>query len=92
MNSGPILDASSGFQPARRTDAKLFSAPASRNTEHIISLLRQLLPSDTPGMALAIAEGSGQHVTSFASAFPNFVFLPTDVNAASMESIQAYSR
>ena len=37
MNRGPILL------------AKLFSAPASRNTEHNISLLRQLLPSATPG-------------------------------------------
>ena len=90
--SGPILDASASFDPAQRQDSKLFSAAASRNTQPIIDVLTPLLADCLPGPVISVAEGSGQHASSFAKAFPQFTFQPTEIDSGALESISSYRR
>lgn len=56
-----------------------FSAPAERNKQPILEVLRTLLPKK--GRALEIACGTGQHVTWFAANLPKWSWQPTDVTA-----------
>lgn len=72
------------------SSVKVFSGPADRNTAPILDILTRIAPS-TPGRVLCVAEGSGQHVTAFAKALPQLVFLPTEIEAAAMASIKAYA-
>jgi hypothetical protein len=90
--SGPVLEASASFDPAQKKDAKLFSAAASRNTQPIIDVLTPLLATRPPGHVISVAEGSGQHVSTFAQIFPQFTFQPTDIDSTALESIAIYRR
>jgi hypothetical protein len=90
--SGPVLEASAGFDSAPRVESKLFSAAAARNTQPIIEVLAPLLAPCPPGPVISVAEGSGQHVSSFAGAFPQFTFQPTEIDASALESISEYRR
>ena len=56
-----------------------FSAPAERNKQPILEVLRSLLPAQ--GRALEIASGTGQHVAWFAAHLPGWSWQPTDVKA-----------
>ena len=56
-----------------------FSAPAERNKQPILDVLRTLLPAQ--GRALEIACGTGQHVVWFAANLPQWTWQPTDVTA-----------
>src|SRR5690348_15470943 len=62
-----------------------FSAPADRNKQPILEMLRRVLPAS--GTALEIASGSGQHVTWFAAAMPGWQWQPTDADAAALPAI-----
>ncbi len=68
-------------------DVRLHSAPAERNREPILNVLRGHLGRQ--GLVLEIASGSGQHVVHFASALPALHFQPTDRDAAARASIDA---
>lgn len=64
-----------------------FSAPAERNKQPILEVLRQLLPAQ--GRALEIASGTGQHVTWFAAHLPRWHWQPTDLRADLFPDITA---
>ncbi len=64
-------------------------APATeRNREPLLAVLREVLP--TSGRVLEVASGTGQHAAWFARALPHLVWQPTDVDAESLESIEAW--
>ena len=65
-----------------------FSPAADRNKQPILDVLLKLL--STQGSALEIASGTGQHVTWFAAALPQWTWQPTDAMPAAMESIAAW--
>ena len=56
-----------------------FSAPAERNKQPILEVLRTLLPPQ--GRALEIASGTGQHAAWFAAHLPQWHWQPTDAKA-----------
>jgi hypothetical protein len=64
-----------------------FSAPAERNKQPILDVLRQCLPAQ--GRALEIASGTGQHVAWFATHLPQWRWQPTDLRADLFPSITA---
>ena len=66
-----------------------FSPSAEQNKRPILDKLRQLLP--TQGAALEIASGTGQHATWFASHLPGLTWQPSDVHAASLDSMASYT-
>lgn len=64
-----------------------FSAPAERNKQPILEVLRQLLPAQ--GRALEIASGTGQHVAWFAAQLPAWHWQPTDLQVDRFPDITA---
>jgi hypothetical protein len=68
---------------------RLFSPAAERNRQPMLAVLQRVLPA--AGRALEIASGSGQHVAWFAHHLPEWVWQPTDFDAASLPSIAAWS-
>jgi SAM-dependent methyltransferase len=64
-----------------------FSAPADRNKQPILDVLRQVLPAQ--GRALEIASGTGQHVAWFAAHLPRWTWQPSDRQADLFPSITA---
>ena len=68
-----------------------FSPAAERNKQPILALLKQVLPQKTlGGSVLEIASGTGQHITFFAAAMPDWSWQPTDADAAALPWIAAY--
>jgi hypothetical protein len=67
--------------------ALAFSAPAERNKQPILDVLRSLLPAQ--GRALELASGTGQHVAWFATHLPQWTWQPTDLRADLFPSITA---
>lgn len=65
----------------------LFSAPAERNRQRILDVLRAELPDQ--GEVLEIASGTGQHVTYFAAALPALRWQPSDPDPDARASISA---
>lgn len=63
----------------------LHSAAAERNKEVILEVLGRVLPAR--GSALEIASGTGQHAAFFAMHMPDWVWQPSDVQAANLASI-----
>ncbi|TRY56073.1 hypothetical protein DNTS_017920 [Danionella cerebrum] len=69
----------------------LNAAAADRNKEPILAVLKsRFSSSDKHMIALEISSGTGQHVSHFAKAFPNITWQPSEVEAQSMSSIEAY--
>ncbi|XP_051572881.1 methyltransferase-like 26 [Myxocyprinus asiaticus] len=69
----------------------MLNAPAAdRNKDPILSVLKSRLTSDRHLDALEISSGTGQHVVHFAKAFPNITWQPSEVDAQSISSIEAY--
>jgi SAM-dependent methyltransferase len=68
-------------------DALPHSAPADRNKQPILDVLRTVLPAR--GTALEIASGTGQHVAWFAAALPAWTWQPTDTDADMLPAIAA---
>jgi SAM-dependent methyltransferase len=64
-----------------------FSAPAERNKQPILEVLRTVLPAQ--GSALEIASGTGQHVAWFATHLAQWRWQPTDLRADLFASITA---
>jgi SAM-dependent methyltransferase len=66
-------------------------APAAeRNREPILDVLSRVLPKT--GLVLEIASGTGQHAVHFASALPALTWQPSDPDAASRASIDAWRK
>ena len=63
-----------------------FSAPAERNKQPILDVLRELLSES--GRALEIASGTGQHVAWFATHLPHWTWQPTDAPPATLDSVR----
>ena len=66
----------------------LHSPAADRNKAPILEQLQRVLPAD--GFALEVASGSGQHVAHFAAALAGWAWQPTDGDARSPASIDAW--
>ncbi|MFI4926635.1 MAG: DUF938 domain-containing protein [Burkholderiales bacterium] len=62
-----------------------YSAPAERNKQPILDVLRSVLPAH--GTALEIASGTGQHVAWFAPALPQWTWQPSDVDPGMLPAI-----
>ena len=71
--------------PGPRTEKRRFAPAAQRNTEPILGVLRDVLP--TAGRALEVGSGSGQHAVAFAEAFPGLDWQPSDPEAQARASI-----
>lgn len=67
---------------------KLHAPSAERNADALADLLRRIAPQS--GSALEIASGTGQHITRFASAFPNLIWTPSEISPERRASIEAY--
>jgi hypothetical protein len=70
------------------TLSTLHSPAADRNKAPILEQLRRVLPAS--GVALEVASGSGQHVAHFAAALAGWCWQPTDGDARSPASIDAW--
>jgi len=69
-------------------DARQFSPSAARNCRPIREVLTRVLPKK--GIVLEIGFGTGEHAICFAKALPKLVWLPSDPDAASRASIEAW--
>ncbi|XP_067314308.1 methyltransferase-like 26 [Pseudorasbora parva] len=84
----PSLGASKG---TCRCMCKMLNATAAdRNKDPILAVLKTRVKSDRHLTALEISSGTGQHVIHFAEAFPNITWQPSEVEAQSISSIEAY--
>jgi hypothetical protein len=63
----------------------LHSAAADRNKQAILEVLQRVLPAQ--GSALEIASGTGQHAAYFAMHMPGWIWQPSDIEAANLESV-----
>lgn len=65
------------------------SAPAAlRNRAPILEVLRELLgPSSR---VLEVGSGTGEHADFFTESMPGWIWQPADVDAANVESVEAY--
>jgi SAM-dependent methyltransferase len=68
--------------------ARRHSPSAARNRGPILDVLRRVLPAE--GLVLEIASGTGEHVIHFAQHLPGLVWQPSDADADSMASIEAW--
>jgi SAM-dependent methyltransferase len=66
----------------------LYAPAVERNRDPILTVLRRQL--DGVRAVLEIASGSGEHVVHFARALPDITFQPTDPDAPSRASIDAW--
>jgi len=73
---------------SRAADARQFSPSAARNRGPILDVLTRVLPKK--GIVLEIGSGTGEHAVCFAKALPGLVWLPSDPDAASRASIEAW--
>jgi SAM-dependent methyltransferase len=69
------------------TDRRVAPA-AARNRDAILDVLARVLPRT--GIVLEVASGTGQHAVHFAAALPAITWLPSDPDAASRASIDAW--
>ncbi|MEY4576017.1 MAG: hypothetical protein RL701_720 [Pseudomonadota bacterium] len=67
---------------------QLYWPAPERNKGPILEVLRRVLP--VRGTLLEIGSGTGQHAVFFASALPNWTFVPSDPTPANVSSIEAY--
>lgn len=67
---------------------KRYAPAPERNREPLLPVLREELPEH--GTLLEVASGTGQHAVFFAQAFPGLRWQPTDLDAESLESIEAW--
>lgn len=77
---------------------KQVNSAAERNKEPILQALKKFMSpymeatsnNDCVYYCLEISSGSGQHVAYFAPHFPSVVWQPSDVDASSLQSVNAY--
>lgn len=86
------MDARSGGTPL---DRRLCAPAAERNKQPILQELLRLLPQSCDGEPLRFLEvssGTGQHISAFAQAMPNWHFTPTELTRENFDSIEDYCR
>ncbi len=71
-------------------DARQFAPATERNREPILAVLQQVLPAS--GLILEIASGTGEHASFCAPQLAPRYWLPSDVNADALASIQAWQQ
>jgi len=72
----------------RNGDGRQFSPSAARNCGPIREVLTRILPKT--GIVLEVGSGTGEHAICFAKEFPGLVWLPSDPDAASRASVEAW--
>jgi len=70
-------------------DDRQYAPATARNREPILAVLQRTLPRR--GLVLEIASGTGEHAAFFASAFPDLVWQPSDVDPAGRRSVVAWT-
>jgi SAM-dependent methyltransferase len=83
-----MSDADHRLRPVAVEDARQFSPSAARNCVPIRDVLTRVLPKK--GIVLEIGSGTGEHAICFAKALPKVVWLPSDPDADSRASIEAW--
>ncbi|VDK65855.1 unnamed protein product [Anisakis simplex] len=68
--------------------AKKSEEAADRNKHHILEILQKYM-DQSPLKVLEISSGTGRHVEHFARHFPHAVFQPTEIDADSVNSLNA---
>jgi SAM-dependent methyltransferase len=74
--------------PPDSRGARREAPSAARNRDAILAVLSRVLPK--AGIVLEIASGTGQHAVHCAAALPGVTWQPSDPDAASRESIEAW--
>jgi len=90
MTSKPSGPTSNAHADPKDIIAQKFSVSAERNIKPIQDVLAKYLPAS--GRVLEIASGTGQHIVAHGAAFPNLMWLPTDINSTRRASIEAYRK
>jgi len=70
------------------SDPRRYAPATSRNRDAILAVLERQLPAR--GLVLELASGSGEHAVHFAARLPDLDFQPSDPDAASRASIDAW--
>jgi hypothetical protein len=70
------------------TDSRRNAPATERNRDPILAVLRTVLP--TSGTVLEVASGTGEHIVHFAAALPALSWQPSDPDAQSRASIDAW--
>jgi hypothetical protein len=70
------------------TDARRHSLAAERNAAYILAALQRLLPKS--GLLLEVASGTGQHAALCSVGLPGWTWLPSDADAAALQSIRSW--
>jgi SAM-dependent methyltransferase len=71
-------------------DARQYAPATQRNREPILKVLLQVLPS--PGTALEISSGTGEHAIFFAPRLHPRKWIPSDPNPVALASITAWQK
>lgn len=69
-------------------DRRRYAPAAARNREPILAVLRSVLPPR--GLVLEVASGTGEHCAHFAAGLPSLDWQPSDPDAESRASIDAW--
>ncbi len=77
------------YEAPAGADARRSAPAAGRNREPIAEVLGAWLPAS--GLVLELASGTGEHAIFFARQFHNLEWQPSDVHAAAIQSIAAWS-
>jgi SAM-dependent methyltransferase len=72
----------------RAADTRQYAPSAARNRGPTLEVLTRVLPKK--GIVLEIGSGTGEHAVCFAKALPGLVWLPSDPDAVSRASIEAW--
>jgi SAM-dependent methyltransferase len=70
-------------------EARRHAPATARNRDPLLAVLRGVLPER--GLLLEVASGTGEHAAHLAPHFPALVFQPTDPDAESRASIDAWA-
>jgi SAM-dependent methyltransferase len=85
---GVLQLARQGRLVTRMEDGRRQAPAAGRNRDPILQVLRDRIGA--PGLVLEVASGTGEHIVHFARHFPAHAFQPTDPDAPSRASIDAW--
>ncbi len=78
------------FEPEScAADGRLHFAVTERNRGPILEVLKKVL---APGLVVEVASGTGQHAVHFASALPEQIWQPSDLDPAMRSSIAAWRK
>ena len=87
-NSDPPVRPVASEERSSTGDARQFSPSAARNCKPIGDVLSSVLPKK--GIVLEIGSGTGEHAVCFAKALTDLVWIPSDPDARSLASIEAW--